>query len=109
VTRILPALLLLAGCSAQPPAPPPGPVDIVVTRQGDGCTARIEGRIHPAFPESAVLRAHMADLKARGRRARLVIDVDAPYRCIGEIIYRAQQIGLPIGFIAEPDPRAARR
>jgi hypothetical protein len=67
------------------------------------------GRLYPAFPTSEALRARLADLKARDREARLVTDVSTPYRCIAEIVYRAQQIGLPIGFLAESDPGAARR
>jgi hypothetical protein len=92
------ALLALAA-----PAAADRPVEILVRRAGGGlCEVRIEGRTYKAPGDGVRVGAHLASLKARERRARLVLGPDVPYRCVGGIIFDAQRLDLRFGFIAEP-------
>lgn len=63
------------------------------------CVAEVGGRRISAAEFPAFAR-HW-----RGREAQLTMDINAPYRCVGAVIYALQRAGFRrIGFVSEPAP-----
>ena len=92
-------LALLAGCGGPPAAAAPI-LELHVRGGSDGarCVTEAGGR----RIADAALPALARDW--RGREARMIFDVNVPYRCVGGVIYELQRAGVRIGFAAEPPP-----
>ena len=74
------------------------PVAIVFAHRNDRCTARVGDEPYNLPQDEDRLQAHLQRLKLQNRSVLVVPTMDVPYRCVGPIVFAAQQMGLRIGF-----------
>jgi hypothetical protein len=111
--RSVAGLLVLAGCSAAEP-PSRGadaPLRILVSlHPPQGCRVVAGGRSFVLPEEGRALEAALAGARPRSRRAAIVGDESAPFRCFGNAAYHAQRAGfadmsVPAEEAPQPVPR----
>lgn len=68
---------------------PDAPVQIVLKASSEGCTTMVDG----AHVDQEALEAHAIRWARSGRSVELSGDAEAPYRCIGGLIFALQKAG----------------
>jgi len=75
---------ILHGCATRP-----GPLPVTVARAGEGCAIEMAGRRF-GYEDSGGEQMRSLAIAWPNRRAVLNMIADAPYRCVGGVIYALQ-------------------